>query len=452
MNKELPEGWEWTTVVNSVDKISTSGKKLKQKDYLEEGNLPVVDQGQLEVGGYTNLENLRIRVDTPVIVFGDHTKVFKYINYDFVPGADGIKILKPLGFYNPKLFFYFLQFVNIPDKGYARHFQYLEKAFIPLPPLAEQQRIVNKIEELFTNLDKGIEYLKTAQAELRLTRQSVLKYALEGKLTEDWREKHKDEIEPASVLLEKIKAERKKEGKYKSVLPFDTSSLQNLPKGWVWTTVANSVDKISTSGKKIKQKDYLQEGSIPVIDQGQLEVGGYTNLEDLKISVDTPVIVFGDHTKIFKYIIYDFVPGADGIKILKPLDLYNPKLFYYLLNVTKLPNKGYARHFQFLEKATIPLPPLAEQHQIVEVIENYYSILDNMETTISQSLNQTSGIRQSILKKAFEGRLVPQDPNDEPASVLLEKIKADKSKSEKEKISEKRNRFIKEKYRQLRID
>jgi len=412
----------------------------------------VVDQGQLEVGGYTNLENLRIRVDTPVIVFGDHTKVFKYINYDFVPGADGIKILKPLGFYNPKLFFYFLQFVNIPDKGYARHFQYLEKAFIPLPPLAEQQRIVNKIEELFTNLDKGIEYLKTAQAELRLTRQSVLKYALEGKLTEDWREKHKDEIEPASVLLEKIKAERKKEGKYKSVLPFDTSSLQNLPKGWVWTTVANSVDKISTSGKKIKQKDYLQEGSIPVIDQGQLEVGGYTNLEDLKISVDTPVIVFGDHTKIFKYIIYDFVPGADGIKILKPLDLYNPKLFYYLLNVTKLPNKGYARHFQFLEKATIPLPPLAEQHQIVEVIENYYSILDNMETTISQSLNQTSGIRQSILKKAFEGRLVPQDPNDEPASVLLEKIKADKSKSEKEKISEKRNRFIKEKYRQLRID
>ena len=75
-----------------------------------------------------------------------------------------------------------------------------------------------------------------------------------------------------------------------------------------------------------------------------------------------------------------------------------------------------------------------------------------MESTISHSLNQTSGIRQSILKKAFEGRLVPQDPNDESASILLERIRAEKSKNEREKKLEKKNRFVKEQYRQMRIE
>ena len=112
---------------------------------------------------------------------------------------------------------------------------------IPLSPLPEQHRIVAKIEELFTRLDAGVEALKKIKAQLKRYRQAVLKYAFEGKLTQEWREANKGKIEPASVLLERIKEERKKEGKgkLKELPPIDTSDLPELPEGWVWTTVGD---------------------------------------------------------------------------------------------------------------------------------------------------------------------------------------------------------------------
>jgi len=108
---------------------------------------------------------------------------------------------------------------------------------IPLPPLPEQHRIVSKIEELFTKLDAGVEALKKIKAQLKRYRQAVLKYAFEGKLTQEWREANKDKLEPASVLLERIKEEKKKKalGKFKELPPLDTSGLSDLPKEWAWT-------------------------------------------------------------------------------------------------------------------------------------------------------------------------------------------------------------------------
>jgi type I restriction enzyme S subunit len=447
LNKELPEGWVWTTVGNSIIKISTSGKKLKQKDYLEEGNLPVVDQGQLEVGGYTNLDGLKINVNTPVIIFGDHTKIFKYINYDFVPGADGIKVLKPIVFYNPKLFYYFLQVIELPDKGYARHFQYLEKGPIPLPPLAEQQRIVNKIEELFANLDKGIEYLKTAQAELKLTRQSVLKYAMEGKLTEKWREENKDNIEPASALLEKIK--ESKEGRYKE-----------LPCFWKWVALEN----ITLEVRKINPKEnpnvsfiYLDIASIDnknqKIKNPKFYLGKDAPSRARQLVKEGDILLSTVRTYLRNIALvpkeFDNQVASTGFCVLRLANGNSKWLFYLVQNdefldsLTEMQrgtNYPAVRNSDILSKI-IPFPPIAEQNKIVEEIETYYSILDNMENTISQSLHQTSSIRQSILKKAFQGKLVPQDPNDEPASILLERIKAEKN-----------SKIKKEKYQQLRID
>ena len=149
------------------------------------GRFPVIDQGQELIGGYYNDEKLIIPDEPPYIIFGDHTKVKKFINFKFIASADGVKVLKPHQDYNSKFFFYLLYTVKIPDKGYARHFQFLEKSNIPLAPLSEQQLIVSKIEELFSELDKGIEQLKTAQQQLKAYRQSVLKWAFEGKLTNE---------------------------------------------------------------------------------------------------------------------------------------------------------------------------------------------------------------------------------------------------------------------------
>ena len=176
----------------------------------------------------------------------------------------------------------------------------------------------------------------------------------------------------------------------------------------------------------MKKGDYEPQGKLPVIDQGSSFIGGYTNDEGLKVECELPVIVFGDHTKAIKYVDFDFVGGADGIKVIKSQEMYHPKLFYYFIRAISIPDRGYSRHFQFLEKAQIPVPPVTEQEQIVSEIEQHLSVADEIETTIATELRRAERLRQSILKQAFSGKLVPQDPNDEPASTLLEKIQEEK--------------------------
>jgi type I restriction enzyme, S subunit len=433
MNELLPLGWARTTLSEVVDVIPLTGRKLPQGSYLASGPLPVVDQGQALVGGFTDRQELRIQAERPVIVFGDHTKAIKYIDFDFVAGADGIKPLAPWAVFFPKLFYYFLLALRLPEKGYARHYQFLAKSPIPIPPLPEQRRIVEKIDELFSQLDAGVEELKRAQAQLKRYRQVVLKAAFEGKLTEEWRKKRAtshEPIETAKELLERIKAERRKAlgKKYKEPLPLNAAELPRLPEGWAWVTLGEVVDSVPLTGLKLPQGQYEDTGSLPVVDQGQKLVGGYTNREDLRIRVARPVIVFGDHTKAVKYVDFDFVAGADGTKPLVPWEVYFPKLLYYFLSALRLPDKGYARHFQYLAKSTVPVPPMREQQQIVAEVEQRLSVVDAEERAIDAALKQAARLRQSILKRAFDGKLVSQDPSDEPAERLLERVRADRGR------------------------
>jgi type I restriction enzyme S subunit len=181
---KLPKGWEVKNLGKVCDKISLNGIKIKQKNYLQNGKFPVVDQGQEVIGGYFNDEKFLVPNDPPYIIFGDHTKVKKFINFRFVAGADGVKVIKPHSILDPKFFFYLIHTVKIPDKGYARHFQFLEKEDICFPKkILEQQKIVTKIEELFSQLENGKQQLLTAQKQLKTYRQSLLKSAFEGKLT-----------------------------------------------------------------------------------------------------------------------------------------------------------------------------------------------------------------------------------------------------------------------------
>ncbi|MEW8045433.1 MAG: restriction endonuclease subunit S [Candidatus Thiodiazotropha sp.] len=293
--ESLPEGWAETTVSKIVQMISTNKKKLAQKNYLDKGDFPVVDQGQEFIAGYSNNEALIIHGEPPFIVFGDHTRAFKFANFNFVPGADGVKVMKSLEV-DPKWCFYIFQAIKLPNKGYARHFQYLKEAYLPVPPPEQQKRIVAKIEELFSHIDAGIEALKKAKQLLKQYRQSVLKAAVTGELTKEWREANKDDAqgsanvaggrtpgaatkeETAQELLERILKERRQKwveqqleqfkakgkmlkndkwkDKYVAPESYDEKPPFELPTEWIWVYLGQLGEVIGGLTKNKKREQF----------------------------------------------------------------------------------------------------------------------------------------------------------------------------------------------------
>ena len=147
----MKNGWDQKPFESCIEPVEYT-RKVKRKDFLDRGQFPIVSQEAEFTNGYWNDEADVFRVSTPVIVFGDHTQVLKYVDFDFVLGADGVKILRPRAFLSPKFFFYQLQAFNVVSLGYARHYRLLKNLEFIVPPLPEQQRIVGLLDEAFEGL------------------------------------------------------------------------------------------------------------------------------------------------------------------------------------------------------------------------------------------------------------------------------------------------------------
>ena len=186
----VPDDWSVAPFSDVVEVISDKGKRTKQREYLAEGRIPVIDQGQDFIGGYIDNEGMAFDGDLPIIVFGDHTRAVKYVKQRFAVGADGVKLLKPTECYDSKFFYYLLKSLQIPSRGYSRHFQFLKKFHLPIAPIDQQKRIVAEIEKQFSRLDEAVANLKRVKANLKRYKAAVLKAAVEGKLTEEWRKQH----------------------------------------------------------------------------------------------------------------------------------------------------------------------------------------------------------------------------------------------------------------------
>ncbi|MCQ2587581.1 MAG: restriction endonuclease subunit S [Treponema sp.] len=134
------------------------------------------------------------------------------------------------------------------------------------------------------------------------------------------------------------------------------------------------IEDCTKDGKKIPKNDYLAEGRFPIIDQGQEFIAGYSN-DDSEIYSDVPAIIFGDHTRVFKYIDFPFFLGADGVKLLKAKQNVSYKYLYYFFSQAQFPNTGYARHFKWLKELQIPLPPIETQKQIAVTLDKVTKII-----------------------------------------------------------------------------
>jgi type I restriction enzyme S subunit len=344
---------------------------------------------------------------------------------------------------NSKFVFYFL-YSGTGQKRILSNFKgtaqggintsFAPNTLIPMAPINEQNRIVEKIEELFSDLDKATEDLKKTQEQLKIYRQAVLKAAFEGKLTEEWRKKNISRL--AKEVL-KIKNE-------------NIDELFKVPKSWKWLKILHigEVETGTTPRKNVKSNygdDY------PFYKPTDLETGinvrnarEYLSVKGLKKARFLPknsILVTCIGATIGKTGIIR-LPGASNqqINAIIPYKFTNPDFIYYQVispyfqeqiisksSSTTLPILNKSRFKELL----IVMATKEEQEQILQEIESRLSVCDKVEKIVEQNLSKIEYLRQSILKKAFEGKLVSQDPNDLPAGELLKQIKNKKDKMSK---------------------
>ncbi len=357
---------------------------------------------------------------------------------------------------------------------------------IPLPPLAEQKRIVAKIEELFSELEAGEASLRKARRQLGVYRQSLLKQAFEGKLTQKWRTQNPDKLESAVQLLARIQSarqsrheqlleewktavkewesaetEEKRPPKPQKLIPisesiavFDTplpeswASLNlsqfvlELGQGWspkcenreaqgdewsVIKTTAIQFGNFDPSANKALPKHLpprrwlgLRSGEILITRAGPRSRCGVV----CRVRADHPRLMICD--KAYRLVLFEGATSSEFLELL----LCSPAATTAIEKLkTGISDSGVnITQSAFLQLA-LPIPPLPEQQEIVRLLDEQFEAIERNERELDAALKRSEALRQSILKKAFSGRLVPQDPADEPASVLLVRLRAGRESS-----------------------
>lgn len=335
---------------------------------------------------------------------------------------------------------------------------------IALPPAAEQQRIVEKLEELLSDLDAGTTALERARANLKRYRAAVLKAAVEGRLTEKWRAEHPD-TEPARKLLERILAERRKmwevvqlkkyaerkqapphgwKDKYVEPAKPNVASLPGLPRSWLWSSLGQCFPVVVGSTPSRGDSRYWR-GDINWVSSGEVQFNRISETKEkitaeglanssTRINPKGSVLLgmIGEGKTRGQAAILD-IPAANNQNCaaiwVSETEVLPEFVYFWLWSRYEITRSGGSGNNQpalnksLVEMIPFPLPPVEEQREIVLEVDKYCSNLEHSLATLEVMGGRSSRLRQAILKRAFEGKLVPQDPKDEPASEVLKRIR-----------------------------
>lgn len=363
---------------------------VESTDYNDAYETPVLTAGKSFILGYTD-EKEGIYDQLPVIIFDDFTTASQYVNFKFKVKSSAMKILTPVTeLVLPKYIYYRMQIINFDHSTHKRYWiQQYSKIRVSIPPIPEQERIVARIEELFSQLDAGVETLKKTKAQLSVYRQAVLKEAFNS-----------TEVDCKMLPIAEILAKTRKG---MSTGPFGTMikksdhkatgvpmlGIENIGRGQF--VDGNKIYVTAEKAEELKAFS-LRAGDIIVSRSGTVgEIcavperaeGSLLSTNLMRVSLDNTMIRSDYFIALFQ---------SKGI----------------VLDQIKELCKGSTRDFlnqTILKQIVFPVPSMEKQEEIVSIIEAQMSVCDSIEQTVDIALQQAEAMRQSILKDAFEGRL-----------------------------------------------
>lgn len=436
-NEDLPDGWRWVKL-GEVCKLK-NGFAFKSTEYRTVG-VPVIrisdinngvvsSEGSVKVSPNEEYENYLVENDDILVAMSGATT-----------GKFGIFKSKEKAYQNQRVG----KFKILNEKILDNHFLFhqinalkrqiekdayggaqpnisstkIEQMEVLLPPIDAQLSIVSKIEELLSELDKGKQQLETAQQQLKIYRQAVLKWAFEGKLSELGSVGLKDDRISDVIAKNEI---------LQSFNPKNPNSDSELPQGWKWVTIGDLFEVFIGSTPKRNVSQYWN-GTINWVSSGEIAFNNITATKEkiTKLGLEnTSCKVHPVGTVIIAMIGEGKTRGQAAILKIEAShnqntaairvnnNIYRSELLYYYLVLKYEDNRkvGSGNNQKALNKERvkgikIPLPPIEQQHLIIQEIESRLSVCDKVEETITTSLHQAETLRQSILKKAFEGKLV----------------------------------------------
>lgn len=447
----LPPDWEWVSLGSVCRTTSGGTPSRKNKEYFE-GDIPWVKSGELPDGPVLEIEEYitgeAVKSSSAkqfpqgtllIALYGATVGKLGVLTQEAATNQAVCAIFPPDDI-ETKYLFWYLRFVrsdliaqaiggaqpNI-SQGILRNL------LIPVAPLSKQKRIVAEIEKQFSRLDEAVANLKRFKANLKRYKASVLKAAVEGKLTEDWRKQHPN-VEPASKLLERILKERRGKwtgkGKYKEPVEPDTNNLGSMPISWTWAALEQLCPRFVDSPHRTPR--YGQTG-LPALGPRDV-VGGRLNVMDARLVDEAEYATQTErHVPEAGDIVYSrelslgwgaiLQPGvrvclSQGMCLFRPHEAVNPRYFMIVLNgphgrhQAELAASGSAHphvNLSDIKKYSIPLPPNSEQNTIVAEVERRLSVIEELEAAVQANLTRAERLRQSILSRAFSGRLLGQE-------------------------------------------
>lgn len=373
----IPQGWQEKRLTDVINKV-TYTSKIQSKQYKEKGAYPIISQEDIFISGYWDNPDDVYRVKHPIVIFGDHTKVVKYVDFDFVLGADGVKILNPLPLINAKFLYYWTKFIPLRNLGYARHYKLLADKMVCYPSLPEQERIVAKLDKAFEAIDKV-----KANAEQNLNNtKGLFNNTLDSKIRTLYKNSSTQKLSEVCDV---------RDGTHDSPKYLDK-------RGHPFITSKNlKNDKID-----MEKITYISDSDFEKINErSKVDIGDV--LFAMIGTIGNPVVITEEP---------DF--AIKNVALFKNINKLEPQYLKFLLKSPsvllkmQLEANGTTQKFvslKYLRNFMVPVPSLSEQQKIVEKLDVLQEQTKKLEQIYTQKIKECDELKQSILQKAFRGEL-----------------------------------------------